>query len=129
MERELQPDNENPRIVLGQTGEELAARYLLLNGYKILHRNFRCRIGEIDIIATREDVLTFVEVKTRYSVVAGNPAEAVTFNKQQKIRRVAQYYMLVEGLLENMPVISFDVIEIILQKDKVVRFKHYEHCF
>ena len=129
MEQELQTSNTDPRIVLGQSGEELAVRYLMLNGYVILHRNFRCRIGEIDIIASKDDVLTFVEVKTRNSILAGFPAEAVTFAKQQKIRRVAQYYLLVEGLLNNMPILSFDVIEIIKHENKLLRFKHYEHCF
>lgn len=129
MEQELQTNNTDPRIVLGQSGEELAVRYLMLNGYVILHRNFRCRIGEIDIIASKDDVLTFVEVKTRNSILAGFPAEAVTFAKQQKIRRVAQYYLLVEGLLNNMPILSFDVIEIVKHEHKIVRFKHYEHCF
>lgn len=117
------------RAELGQSGEELAARYLQLNDYLILHRNFRCRIGEIDIIAMKNNVLTFVEVKTRLSTHTGSPAEAVTLTKQQKIRRTAQYYMLIEGLLDNMPVLSFDVIEIIKHNDKIVRFKHYEHCF
>lgn len=129
MEQELQTNNTDPRIVLGQSGEELAVRYLMLNGYVILHRNFRCRIGEIDIIASKDDVLTFVEVKTRNSILAGFPAEAVTFAKQQKIRRVAQYYLLVEGLLNNIPILSFDVIEIVKHEHKIVRFKHYEHCF
>lgn len=129
MEQELQTSNADPRALLGQNGEELAVRYLMLNGYLILHRNFRCRIGEIDIIAKKDQVLTFIEVKTRNSLVAGNPAEAVTFTKQQKIRRVAQYYLLLEGLLDNMPVLSFDVIEIIKHENKLLRFKHYEHCF
>lgn len=129
MEQDLQTINTDPRAILGQNGEELAVRYLMLNGYLILHRNFRCRIGEIDIIARKNDVLTFVEVKTRNTIVTGLPAEAVTFAKQQKIRRVAQYYMLIEGLLNNMPILSFDVIEIVKNENKVIRFKHYEHCF
>lgn len=129
MEQDLQTINTDPRAVLGQNGEELAVRYLMLNGYLILQRNFRCRIGEIDIIASKNDVLTFVEVKTRNTIVNGLPAEAVTFAKQQKIRRVAQYYMLIEGLLNNMPILSFDVIEIVKNENKVIRFKHYEHCF
>lgn len=129
MEQDLQTINTDPRAILGQNGEELAVRYLMLNGYLILQRNFRCRIGEIDIIASKNDVLTFVEVKTRNTIVNGLPAEAVTFAKQQKIRRVAQYYMLIEGLLNNMPILSFDVIEIVKNENKVIRFKHYEHCF
>lgn len=129
MDKELEKAHVDPRAILGQNGEEVAVRYLLLNGYTILYRNFRCRIGEIDIIARKAEVLTFVEVKTRYSLRTGNPAEAVTFSKQQKIRRVAQYYMLIEGLLENMPLLSFDVIEIVKNNERIIHFKHYEHCF
>lgn len=117
------------RPIIGQTGEDLAVRYLEISGYTILERNFRCRIGEIDIIATNGNVLCFVEVKTRLSTIAGNPAEAVTYTKQQKIRRTAQFYLLKRGLLENMPILSFDVIEIIFNKNKVVLFNHYPHCF
>lgn len=117
------------RPILGQSGEELAARYLELSGYLILYRNFRCRLGEIDIIASKDDVLTFVEVKTRHTTITGQPAEAVTFAKQQKIRRTAQYYMMREGLLENMPMLSFDVIEIVRNQEKLILFNHYPHCF
>lgn len=129
MDKEIEKTNTDPRALLGQSGEELAVRYLLLNGYLILQRNFRCRLGEIDIIASKVDVLTFIEVKTRFSLRTGNPAEAVTFSKQQKIRRVAQYYMLIEGLLDNIPILSFDVIEIVINNERIVHFKHYEHCF
>ena len=119
----------NNHVKAGSFGEEIAVEFLLEKGYQIIARNFRCRMGEIDIIAKKDQVLTFIEVKTRNSLLAGNPAEAVTFTKQQKIRRVAQYYLLLEGLLDNMPVLSFDVIEIIKHENKLVRFKHYEHCF
>ena len=117
------------RHVLGQSGEELAFRYLVLNDYIILARNFRCRIGEIDLIAAKDGILSFFEVKTRLSTYAGTPSESVTFHKQQKIRRVAEYYLMLNGLLENMPVLSFDVIEIIIEEHRVKYFKHYEHCF
>ena len=104
---------------------DYAVKYLQLDGYKINMRNYRCKTGEIDIIAVKDDVLSFVEVKTRYSLVAGRPAETVTFTKQQKIRRIAQYYMMCEGLLDNMPIISFDVIEIVKDQEKVLLFNHY----
>lgn len=122
MEADLRP-------FIGQSGEELAAVYLELSGYLILYRNYRCKLGEIDIIAEKDDVLTFVEVKTRTTTIAGNPAEAVTFRKQQKIRRTAQYYMMCRGILENMPVLSFDVIEIVKSDNKIMFLNHYPHCF
>lgn len=117
------------RITTGQRGEELASHYLELNGYVILYRNYRCRIGEIDIIAEKDGIITFIEVKTRQTIFTGYPAEAVTFTKQQKIRRVAQYYLLQTNRLENMPLLSFDVIEIIKKEDKVIMFNHYPNCF
>lgn len=117
------------RPIIGQTGEEYATKYLQFKGYKILFRNFRCRTGEIDIIATKDEVLTFVEVKTRYSLTAGRPAESVTFTKQQKIRHTAEYFLLINGLLENMPILSFDVIEIVMHAEKIVMFNHYQHAF
>ncbi len=117
------------RPVIGQAGEVYATKYLQLQGYKIIFRNYRCRTGEIDIIATKDDVLTFVEVKTRYSLHTGRPVESVTFTKQQKIRRTAQYFLQANGLLENMPILSFDVIEIVLHADKIVMFNHFQHAF
>lgn len=119
----------NKRMLTGQNGEEMARRYLELSGYKILSRNYRCRIGEIDIIAEKDGVLTFIEVKTRHTTVTGYPSESVTFTKQQKIRNAAQYYMLERNMLENMPVLSFDVIEIVQDEDRIMLFNHYPHCF
>lgn len=119
----------NKRAVTGKNGEELASRYLELSGYKILSRNYRCRLGEIDIIAEKDGVLTFIEVKTRHTTVTGYPSEAVTFTKQQKIRNAAQYYMLESNMLDNMPVLSFDVIEIVQDEDRIMLFNHYQHCF
>ena len=63
---------------LGQQGEQIAVQYLKAHGYKILERNYRCRVGEVDIIAEDQGDLVFVEVKARSSKVFGNPAEAVT---------------------------------------------------
>lgn len=116
-------------IVVGHSGEDLAVKYLLLNKYRILQRNFRCKLGEIDIVAEKDGVLTFVEVKTRYNLRTGMPAEAVTFTKQQRIRRIAQYYLQCAGLLNNIPILSFDVIEIVFAGESISKFKHYEHCF
>ncbi len=78
---------------LGRTGERLAAEELTRQGYSIVERNFRCRYGEIDLIAEEGDDLVFVEVKTRRGSVYGLPEEAVTPRKQQKIVQVATYYL------------------------------------
>ena len=72
--------------------ENLVAEYLKTQGYEILEKNYRCRIGEIDLIAKEGETLVFVEVKYRRSSEAGDPAEAVDYRKQKKISRVAEYY-------------------------------------
>ena len=115
---------------LGRYGEDLACKYLQAKGYKILKRNFRCRrFGEIDIVASKAGVLSCIEVKTRASLRYGMPAEAVTLAKQRKIYRVAQYYLQCEGLTSRIPMLSFDVVEIIVEGAAGVRLFHYPHCF
>jgi putative endonuclease len=78
---------------VGQLGEDFAAAYLQRLGYRILERNFRCRLGEIDIIAKEGKDLVFVEVKTRSSRRFGDPQEAVTPAKQAKLRTVASFFL------------------------------------
>ena len=119
----------NQRSELGQFGEEKACEYLTSLGYCILERNYRTRLGEIDIIALKNQVLTFVEVKTRRSCVYGRPAEAVTKAKQRKIHLCAEVYLQHCHLLEHMPQLSFDVIEIIKGPRGIQYFYHYQHCF
>ena len=115
---------------LGLYGEDLACKYLQAKGYAILERNFRCRrFGEIDIVASKAGVLSFIEVKTRRSSRYGKPAEAVTLAKQRKIYRVAQYYLQMRGLASRIPVLSFDVVEIIIEGSAGMRLFHYPHCF
>jgi putative endonuclease len=77
------------RKKLGENGEEIAVLFLKKKKYKILYRNYRCKFGEIDIIANHKGVLSFIEVKTRSSGVYGTPQEAVYAKKQKKISRVA----------------------------------------
>jgi putative endonuclease len=81
------------RRSLGQAGESLAARELAQRGYRILARNWRCPIGEIDIVAEREGVLVFVEVKTRRGDRLGTPQESVTRSKQAKLIEAALTYL------------------------------------
>lgn len=78
---------------LGQRGEELACRFLKEKGYKLLERNYRCRAGEIDIVAMQGNDLIFVEVKARSSRVFGDPVEAVTPRKQRQISKAALCYL------------------------------------
>jgi putative endonuclease len=74
---------------LGRSGEDLAARFLEDAGYSIVERNWRCRQGEIDIVARIADTLVFVEVKTRSGLAFGHPFEAITTAKLARLRRLA----------------------------------------
>lgn len=102
------PLSQNKRQT-GAAYELKAEEYLLGNGYKILERNFRNRSGEIDLIAKKEGVICFVEVKYRTTLDFGSPLEAVDFRKQNQIRKVANYYLMKNRLSEWTPC-QFDVI-------------------
>jgi putative endonuclease len=114
------------RSIVARRGEEVAALYLERRGWRIVERNFRRREGEIDLIASREGTLAFVEVKTRRSCAYGTPAEAVTARKRAHIRTVARLF-----LLERRPRaedIRFDVMEIIWDA-RGLRVEHLEGAF
>lgn len=96
---------------LGQENEYLALKYLTNKGYKIIKRNYRCKLGEIDLIAKKDDRIIFIEVKYRSNNRYGNSIEAVNKRKQQVIRNVARYYLLTNYHSLEIP-ISFDVIGI-----------------
>lgn len=81
------------RRTVGESGEEAAVQYLLRRGYHILQRNYRCRFGEIDLIARDGGTLAFIEVKTRRSRQFGPAASAVTFEKQRHLIKASQMYM------------------------------------
>jgi putative endonuclease len=98
-------------ILLGQQGEDLAAAWYMQRGYDVLARNWRCPLGEIDLIARRRKVVVICEVKTRTSDRFGVPALAVGTAKQQRLRRLAA-----EWLADNRPrgrvEVRFDVVAI-----------------
>ena len=96
--------------IVGNAGEDYAARMLEDTGYTIIERNFRTRVGEIDIIAYRDGVLHFIEVKTRTGDEFGYPADSVTESKQITIRRAAEIYLGRRRAMWQR--ISFDVVEI-----------------
>ncbi len=102
----------NFKLTTGRRGEDWAARYLQRNGYRIVERNLRARIGEIDLIAQEGRTLCFVEVKTRSSTRFGWPEEAVTPGKRQKIIRLAQWYMR-RHPAQPGTAIRFDVLSIL----------------
>lgn len=98
------------RIELGRRGEDLAADFLKRNGYRVLLRNYKTKLGEIDIIAKDKDTLCFVEVKARYSDRCGLPQESVSQDKQKKISRLAVCFLKENNLLESKA--RFDVVSV-----------------
>ncbi|MBI3318922.1 MAG: YraN family protein [Candidatus Omnitrophica bacterium] len=98
-------------LSLGKRGEAQALRYLAGQGYRILERNVRSRMGEIDCVARDGGILCFVEIKSRSSLRFGFPEEAVTLKKQWRIARLASSYLKRRGL-KNLPV-RFDVVSIL----------------
>ena len=89
--KQQKPDT--ARQSLGRLGERLAADALEKRGYRILEQNFRCRYGEIDLVAEDGQDLVFVEVKTRRGTLYGRPEEAITSHKARKLQEVAGYYL------------------------------------
>lgn len=100
----------NKRVV-GTAYEKLAGAYLQEQGYEIVEYNFRCRMGEIDIVAKDGEYLVFTEVKYRADRRLGSPLEAVDIRKQRIISKVASYYCLTHGYGETKPC-RFDVMAI-----------------
>ena len=110
----------------GKKGEEIAAKYLKKNGYKILEKNFRKPYGEIDIIAQKGENVAFVEVKTRKSDSYGTPAEFVTAKKQERIKKTAYTYIQQNNLEAEF---TFDIIEVYLNAEKGVKINHLINAF
>ena len=98
------------RISLGSFGEDLARERLQDCGYRILTTNYRCPLGEIDVIARDGDVLVFVEIKTRKNKSPGSVKEAVTVRKQRQISKVALAYMKSQNLWGSKA--RFDVVAV-----------------
>lgn len=115
------------RKLFGDRGERTAVRYLRRQGYSILARQARNRLGEIDIIARDGDWLVFVEVKTRQSDARGRPVEAVTTEKQRQLTRTALAWLKSRGWLDRR--CRFDVIAITWQTGGEPQIEHYRHAF
>jgi putative endonuclease len=108
----LKKIKDTQKITTGKEGERIATAYLKKNGYRIIEINFRCPIGEIDIVAKDKDDLVFVEVKTRKSIALGYPEEAVGIRKQKKMSQLALWYMQKRKIADISA--RFDVVAIIL---------------
>lgn len=118
------------RVDTGRSGEAIAGRHLERQGYAIVARNWRCRLGEIDIVASRDGLVIFVEVRTRRSTERfGTPAESVDARKQARLRKIAQVYMQAHGLSDRTSV-RFDVMDIRWQMNGgQPQIRHYPAAF
>ena len=105
---------------LGSEKEQIAKKYLELEGYHIIAENFYAKGGEIDLIGREDGYLAFIEVKYRKDSAAGHPLEAVDYQKQNKIRYTAQYYMYKNRIPENTPC-RFDVVSILGDEITVIK--------
>lgn len=114
--------------VLGSWGEELAAQHLVAAGMQLLDRNWRCREGELDVVARdRDGTIVFCEVKTRSSTAFGDPAEAVGQAKARRLRRLAGRW------LEQHPgggvPLRFDVVTVVRQRGEAPVVRHLRSAF
>ena len=118
-------ENMGNKRSIGDTGEEIAVKYLESHGYNIITRNYHSRYGEIDIIAALGEYIVFVEVKYRKNHLYGEPSSAVDYRKQEKIKKtVLQYISENEALDKDF---RFDIIEITGTGE--VKINHIENAF
>lgn len=110
---------------LGREGEAAAARYLEDKGYRILYRNFRTRLGEIDLICEKDGIVVIVEVRSKRSQRFGTGAESVNWQKQHKVRQVAQVFLAQKKWHDRS--VRFDVIAI--QFSPTIQIQHIENAF
>ena len=111
----------------GAAGESLACRHLESRGLVILARNFRCRSGEVDLVARDGETTVFVEVKERARATHGEACDAVTFGKRRRIVRAARIYAAARGLYESP--LRFDVVSIDWMDDGRPRIRHDAAAF
>ena len=100
---------------IGKWGESIAANFLEQNSYKIIDRNFRCKQGEIDIVAKNKEYIIFIEVKTRSYIFFGSSGEAVDKRKKKNIYYAAKYFLHINKLEECF--VRFDIIEVFIKKN------------
>ena len=115
------------RQALGRKGEEVAVDFLKKQGYRIIKRNYRCRAGEIDIIAKQGSSLAFIEVKTRRSTRFGLPEEAVSYEKKRHLTRVALGYFTHYRIKETK--CRFDVVSVVVNENGVKEIRLIKNAF
>jgi putative endonuclease len=100
---------------VGRAGEALAEAYLTRAGCRAIARNFRCRVGEIDLVVVDGETIVFVEVRTRRGARCGTPLESVDGRKQARVGRVARYFLGLHGWGDR--IVRFDVVGVRLDTD------------
>jgi putative endonuclease len=110
---------------LGEKGEQLAIEYLKEKGFEILDINWRYEHLEIDIVAQKEKIVVFAEVKTRSSEKWGKPEESVHYKKRKRLVKAAEYYLIQKDLMTEM---RFDIIAVVLSPS-YHKIKHIEEAF
>lgn len=108
----------SPRARVGRSAEILAAAELGKRGYRIIASNYRCRRGEIDLIAKDGDSIVFIEVRCKRGGEFGTPAESITHSKMEKLLTTAEHYLL-DNDLTDVPC-RFDVVEVVSECGKLV---------
>lgn len=116
------------RAKLGRRGEKLACKYLKKLGYRILARNYRCPVGEIDLIAMDGDVIAFAEVKTRSSEDAADVERAVGPAKQRQLTRTAKFYLTHCPAAQDHPC-RFDILGIVSRDGDKPEIRHIPDAF
>jgi putative endonuclease len=114
----------NYRQITGKWGEQVAVDYLTQKGYQILGRNIRTPLGEIDILASYEQILVFVEVKTRTNISYGNPESSITTRKLSHMDESARHYI---QSIDYMGTWQWDAISILKITSKVHELVHFEN--
>jgi putative endonuclease len=113
---------------LGRIGEQTAADYLIERGYRIRERNFRCRFGEIDLVAESREYLVFVEVKARLAAKRPiSPLISLTRRKRERLRAIGEVYWHQNKLWDRQP--RFDVIGITFTGERQFDLEHIENAF
>ena len=115
------------RAALGAYGERVAARALTDAGLRVLDRNWRCRDGELDLVARDGDALVFCEVKTRTGTGFGHPAEAVTPGKRRRLRVLASAWLAAHD--HHAPDLRFDVVGVHVPPSGPARVTHLRNAF
>ena len=115
------------RAALGSYGERVAVRALTDAGLQVLDRNWRCREGELDVVARDGDALVFCEVKTRSGTGFGHPAEAVTSAKRRRLRQLAAAWLVAHD--QHAPDLRFDVVGVHVPVSGPPRVVHLRNAF